>query len=479
MGKIKNKAYDWKDRLREGKMLTLVVTLVVIILILTVYVIKKGRDYRQLADNGYNEAFYELIEHVNNTEKLLAKSLISNDEEYTARILTNTAQTAVLAQSYLSRIPIEAQHLENTQKFLNQVGDYCYVLSKKAIDRETLEQEDIEKLQELHKNSIELENTLNQLEADLFERTVRWDELQKKGTETILQHDNNLSQLSFSNIEENLHQYTGLIYDGAFSENQSNFKGEGLTGEDIDGEKALKIAKEFIGEEKVKELSSNGDIENGRIQCYSFIGTLTNEAHISISVSKKGGHVVAMNSSRDVQEQSISKEEAIQLGKDFLNAREYKDMKETYYMEEGNIITVNYAYTQELNLKGQVPTGETKEQLRNIIIYPDLIKVKIALDNGEVLGIEATNYLNSHKEKREIPDIKIGPREVIEKINKNLEIKELDVAIIPTEWNSELLCYEVKGRTGDNDFLVYINAETGKEEDILLIVNTPNGTLTT
>lgn len=479
MGKIKSKAYEWKDRLRKGKMLTLVVTLIIIILILTVYVIKKGRDYRQLADNGYNEAFYELIEHVNNTEKLLAKSLISNDEEYTARILTNTAQTAVLAQSYLARIPIEAQDLEHTQKFLNQVGDYCYVLSKKAIDRETIEQEDIEKLQELHKNSIELENTLNQLEADLFDRNVRWDALQKKGTEALLQNNNNISQLTFSNIEENLHQYTGLIYDGAFSENQENFKGEGLTGDEVNEEQATDLAKKFIGEEKIKELTSNGEIKNGRIDCYSFMGILTNEANVSVSVTKKGGHIVSMNSSRDVKEQSISKEQAIQSGKDFLNTREYKDMKETYYMEEGNIITVNYAYTQDLNLKGQEPTGETKEELRNVIIYPDLIKVKIALDNGEVLGVEATNYLNSHKEKREIPDIKIGPRQVLEKVNKSLEIKGLDIAIIPTEWNSELLCYEIKGRTGDNDFLVYINAVTGKEEDILLIVNTPNGTLTT
>lgn len=479
MGNVKSKAYEWKDRLREGKMLTLVVTLIVIILILTVYSIKKGRDYRQLADNGYNEAFYELIEYVNDTEKMLAKSLISNDEEYIARILTNTAQTAVLAQSYLARIPIEAQDLEHTQKFLNQVGDYCYVLSKKAINKEKLEKEDIEKLQQLHQNSIELENTLNQLEADLFEKNVRWDALQKKGTQAILQNDNNLSKLTFSNIEENLHQYTGLIYDGAFSENQNNFKGEGLTGEEINEEKATEIAKKFIGEDKVKELTSNGEIKNGRVECYSFSGTMTNEAHFSISVSKKGGHVVSMNSSRDVAEQSMSKEQAIQSGKDFLSAREFKDMKETYYMEEGNIITVNYAYTQELNLKGQEPTGETKEELRNIIIYPDLVKVKIALDNGEILGIEATNYLNSHKEKREIPDIKIGPRQVLDRINKNLEIKELDVAIIPTEWNSELLCYEVKGRINENDFLVYINAETGKEEDILLIIDTPNGTLTT
>ena len=36
----------------------------------------------------------------------------------------------------------------------------------------------------------------------------------------------------------------------------------------------------------------------------------------------------------------------------------------------------------------------------------------------------------------------------------------------------------LKEKVDDTDFLVYINAETGKEEDILVIVNTPNGTLT-
>lgn len=479
MGKVKNKVYDWKDRLRDRKMLTLVVTLVAIILTLTVYTLKLSKDFRQLADNSYNEAFYELIEHVNNTEKLLAKSMISNSDEHAARILSHISQTAVLAQSYLARIPIEAQDLENTQKFLNQVGDYCYVLSKKAIDQEKLNDEDLQKLKELHTHSIELEDTLNQLEQDLFQGNIRWGELQKKGTAAVMQNDNNISKLTFSNIEENLHQYTGLIYDGAFSENQSNFKGEGLTGNDIDEENAKDIAKKFIGEDKIKELTPSGEIENGRIQCYSFSGVLTNDANISISVSKKGGHVVAMNSSRDIKEQSISKEEAIKSGKDFLEQREYKNMKETYYMEEGNAITINYAFTQEINAKGDNTNGEIKVDLNNVIIYPDLIKVKVALDNGEVLGIEATNYLNSHKEKRELKDIKITPKEALDLINKNLEIKQLDIAIIPTEWNSEILCYEIKGRTGENDFLVYINAQSGKEEDILMIVDTPNGTLTT
>ena len=52
------------------------------------------------------------------------------------------------------------------------------------------------------------------------------------------------------------------------------------------------------------------------------------------------------------------------------------------------------------------------------------------------------------------------------------------MAIIPTEWKTEILCYEFKGKVDNTDFLVYINCDTGKEENILVIINTPNGILT-
>ena len=52
------------------------------------------------------------------------------------------------------------------------------------------------------------------------------------------------------------------------------------------------------------------------------------------------------------------------------------------------------------------------------------------------------------------------------------------MAIIPTEWKTEILCYEFKGKVDEREFLVYINVETGKEEDILVILDTPGGTLT-
>ena len=110
-------------------------------------------------------------------------------------------------------------------------------------------------------------------------------------------------------------------------------------------------------------------------------------------------------------------------------------------------------------------------------MYADLIKVKIALDNGEVIGLDATGYLNCHYE-RQLPKPAISVEEAKKNLSDKIEIKSEGLSMIPTEWRSEKFCYEFKGKIDDIDFIAYINAETGKEEDILIIINTPNGTLT-
>lgn len=135
-------------------------------------------------------------------------------------------------------------------------------------------------------------------------------------------------------------------------------------------------------------------------------------------------------------------------------------MKPTYYLKQGGAVTINYAYLQD-----------------NVTIYPDLIKVKIALDNGEVLGMETTGYLNNHTQRTiETPSISLEKAKA--SLNKKLSITSEALAIIPTEWNTEIFCYEFKGRVDDTDFLVYVNAQTGKEENILVIIDTPDGILT-
>lgn len=457
---MKNILVDWKNRLKKGHMFSIICVLLIIVAILGFILYKKQREYRQASENSYNLAFYELVGYVQNVEAYLAKSIISSTPEKSADTLTNLWREANLAQSYLSRLPIESQELENTAKFLNQVSDYSYSLSRKNINDEQLSEDDFKNLKDLHSYSIELENTLNQLSADLNEGRLSWGELTNKGNVAFAQQVDNISKESFSNLEENFHEYTGLIYDGAFSEHLTGVEKKGLTGDDIDENEAKEKIEEFIGKQNIKETNSLGYSENATIPVYDFSVNTNDEKNINISISKKGGHVVAMNVNRDVDVEAITEEEANQKGKEFLNSKGFENMKETYYLKQEGIVTVNYAYVQD-----------------DIVIYPDLIKVKIALDNGDIMGIETTGYLNNHEE-RDISNIKITKEKAKEKLNKNLEIQSEGLAIIPTNWKTEILCYEFKGKIDNREFLVYINAENGKEEDILIITNTPNGTLT-
>ena len=455
-----NKLIDWKNRLKKGHMLSVICVLLIIVAALGFMLYQKQREYRQASENSYNRSFYELVDYIQNVETYLAKSMISSTPEHGAETLTHLWREANLAQSYLSMLPIESQELENTEKFLNQVSDYSYSLSRKNIYNEGLSEEDFKNLKELHTYSVELENTLNQLSEDLNSGRFEWGELTKKGTIAFAQQVDNISKESFSNLEENFHEYSGLIYDGAFSEHLTGREKKGLTGDDIDENQAKQKAEEFVGKDNIKEISNLGFSENATIPVYDFSITNKNDETINISISKKGGHIVSMNSNREVNAETISQEEADQKAKEFLESKGFSSMKETYYLKQEGVVTINYAYSQN-----------------DVVMYPDLIKVKVALDNGEVLGIETTGYLNNHTQ-RDTSKVKISKEKAKENLNKNLEIASEGLAVIPTEWESEILCYEFKGKVDDKEFLVYINAENGREEDVLIITNTPNGTLT-
>jgi spore germination protein len=148
-----NKLMEWKERLKKGNMFSIICVLLIVVAVLGVILYKKQKEYRQASENSYNMAFYELVDYVQNVENYLAKSLISTTPEHGAETLTNVWREANLAQSYLSMLPIQSQELENTEKFLNQVSDYSYSLSRKNIYNESLTDEDMNKLEELYSYS--------------------------------------------------------------------------------------------------------------------------------------------------------------------------------------------------------------------------------------------------------------------------------------------------------------------------------------
>ena len=420
---------------------------------------KKNKESILANENLYNQSLYELVYYMDNVKNYLAKSTISTSASNGAETLTNVWREANLAQTYLSMLPIQAHELENTEKFLNQVSDYTYSLSRKNFEGKKLSDEDLENLQELHKYSIEINNVVNQISVDLNAGNLKWKDLTKNRDVDFAQQVSSDFNLA-SSLEENLHQYSGLIYDGAYSEHTVSDEKKGLKGDKILEEEAKNKAKEFVGNENIQEISSYGYSENASVPSFTFNIKNKNNENITISISEQGGDIVFMNSDKKVKYENIDYEEANKKGKEFLEHKGFKNMQETYYLKNDGVMTINYAYSQD-----------------GIIMYPDLIKLKIALDDGQILGIETTGYLNNHTE-RDISKIKISKEQARDKLNKKLNIQSELLAVIPTEWKTEILCYEFKGKVEDTEYLVYINAESGKEEQILIITNTPNGVLT-
>lgn len=449
--------------MKKNYMYGIAILLIIVIIVMAFLWYRQKNKHTIATENSYNLAFYELIDYMEDVKNYLAKSMISSSSEQSADTLVHVWREANLAQVYLSQLPISTNELSSTAKFLNQVSDYSHSLAKKAIDGEDLAQEELDNLKKLYDYSVDLSNTLEQLSSDMNNGKISWKELTQDVDTTFAQQVDNLSVASFSNIDENFGEYEGLIYDGAYSEHMESAEKKGLVGNEITEEEAKQKAISFIGQDRVKEIKSNGLIENGNIVVYDFSIIVKDEEEnypLKISISKIGGHIVVANYNRKVTEEKLQISEVNEIGKNFLNKLGIPNMEPTYYLKQGGIVTVNYAYVQE-----------------NVTVYPDLIKVKIALDNGEVLGMETSGYLNNHTE-RTIPQPRITIEEAKETLNENLEITSEGVAIIPTEWKTEIFCYEFKGKINNTDFLVYINAETGKEENILVIIETPNGILT-
>lgn len=423
------------------------------------YLEDRNEKILQTINNSYEESFYELIEYVDNVKTLLTKAQISSTPEYSAKTLTEVWREANLAESCLSKLPITHISLENAVKFLNQVSDYSYYLSKKAIEDKSLTDEEFQNLKNMQEECEKLNETLVSLENDMNIKSISWNELTKKQTNMVFaQEVSNLSQDSFGNIEKNLQDYEGLIYDGPFSEHMTSISPKGLGDTEYTEEKAREIIYEYVKKDTIKNINYNGEVK-GNILSYSYSIELKNEATIYMDITKIGGHVLWMNYNKSVYEENINVEEAKKFALEFLKNHGFESMEATYYTIENGTVTINFAY---------VTSG--------VICYSDLIKVKVALDNGEILGIETRGYLNSHTQ-RNIDYPKIDVNEARKIINTNVEILSERLAFIPTDWSTEILVYEFKGRVEDKNFIVYVNVNSGKEEKVFLLIESENGIL--
>jgi germination protein YpeB len=183
------------------------------------------------------------------------------------------------------------------------------------------------------------------------------------------------------------------------------------------------------------------------------------DSDVNIDISRNGGMVIYMLDARNVGQPKLNVSDASKIGVKFLEKNGYKDMIPTFAMRYDETAVINFVSVR-----------------KKVVIYPDQIKLKIALDNGDIIGIEAMHYLTAHYD-RKIPSPRINTSEARKNVSQKISIKNIRLTIIPMESMREVLCYEFYGTYNNERYMVYINAIDGTEERILKIMDTENGEL--
>ena len=182
----------------------------------------------------------------------------------------------------------------------------------------------------------------------------------------------------------------------------------------------------------------------------------------TVNVTKSGGYVSSILFGGKISTKAVDEKEAIKQAAAYLKKLGYPDMRSTYYATDSNICTVNFAYCRD-----------------GILYYTDLIKVGVSLRDGSVGSLEARGYITNHH-RRNVPTFTVSEKAATAKISPYLEVRSTKKCLIPKEDGREVACIEVLAHSADTgeDALVYLNAATGAEEDILLLLYSDHGTLT-
>lgn len=460
IGKIEKKIIHIKNKINKKVMSIIIFGVFGALIIFALNMTNSYKRQKQITQDAYNKALYEMVGYINNAQVELAKIKVISTNNLKITTLSGIWRYSNLAKENLNILPLEQNNIANVSKFLSQMSDFSYSLMVNLAKQISITQEQEEKLNLLYDNCKKLSDTMEEIYSDLNNGRIVWNELQYIGNEKL--NNENLDTNSITSIDtlgKDFEEYEGLIYDGAFSEHILNFTPKNLSDNELSYEEAMEEFKnKFKGQieniEFTYESSGKIDLYNYDVKFKDYDNTR------KLSLTKKDGKIYLMVSDRNVNEEKISMNDAKSIGLEFLKKLGIEDVIDTYYLKDSNMAIINYAAIQD-----------------NIILYPDLVKVKIALDTGEVCSVETQGYIFNHVKR-----VDMGEISSIDEARNIIKSKEYIIseklAIIPTDYKEEVLVYEFKGKIDDTEFLIYINANTLVEEKVLLILNTPGGVLT-
>ena len=408
-----------------------------------------GKSWMAMSENNMESAYYTLTDSLLNIENNFSKLRVTRDGNLAGEMLIDVAMDSQTAAANLAILSYSGYDMSALVKFCNQVGDYSKYLVTKLTGGEELSEEDYNTLAKLYEATYSIGKKLNAVKDALMSG--------EKIVTGLDEFNSQFTEIADSLVDGSI-KYPSLIYDGAFSDSLEERQPKALSGEDVDPEKQQDNIAKILCDYEIKSVKYTGESDNG-FTAYVYDITLEDGSNVYLQLAKKGGSIVMWDKQFDSSEPKLSVEEGVELAEQYMKKVGYENMKGVYACVTDSVLYVNICYVEN-----------------DIVLYPDMIKIKVSLDDGKIIGFEGLNYIYNHTERSlETPSVTEG--EVRNMNFGGLEVQSVRLALIPLDNGKESLTYEVYGKVDNYAYYVFIDAMTGKAVEVLQVIDSDEGEL--
>lgn len=387
----------------------------------------------------YQRALYEACEEMAQMQIVLKKLTVTQSKAMETEYLSKVSLYANSVQNSLSTLPIGVHEVSDTMKFVNQTGDFALSALKKISKGGMLTEDDRKILISLTETSTQMCVALGELTENFMEGRYAFDE------------DEKASEGGFQNLVHPKDEYPTLLYDGPFSDSLLDKRMKGLGENKVTKEDAQRAVADFL------EIDVSGirftQETGGNEKTYVFEIPARNQ---EAAVTQRGGKVLYILSEKTGGEERIPEEKCAQIAREFLLKKGFGETEISYFRKYDGVITINLAPVE-----------------KGTVLYPDLIKVEVDMETGEIAGFEATNYYMNHVNRNFPENLTMNTPETE---FENMTVVSVRPALIPLATN-EKLTYEIHVKDEKNEYLIYRDAETNDEIMLYEVVHTPDGTI--
>ena len=410
----------------------------------------QAMKYKTELENSYQSNFYSLVDSVNNLETKISKTLNSSTSDFQRKTLLEASKNASEAEIAVASLPFSQNDIQETVRMVNQISGYTSTLAEKLAEGESLTDDDKDTLENIEQSILSLKRQLNEFASKMNSGYSIVDESMNIDTET------NSFSSGLASLKDNDVEYPTMIYDGPFSDSVTNTTVKGLSGDMVTKSEAkTNLEKYFKSSSGARFVSET----NGKFKTFNFNVKNSSDETLFVQVTKAGGYILTISGAGSDDEATIDIESAKKIATDFASLNGIENPEVVWSDSIGNDVYLNIA-----------PVSE------NIVLYPDLVKVKINLAKGDIVGYDATSYFTNHVE-RQLNKGSLSLDDAKAKVPTKFVVQNARYVLSPLDYNREVVCVEVEAKDQGNTYYFYYNVENGKLENVLKIIETENGNL--